>query len=131
MEQLRQIQKKYCSRAIIIAIIAGFCFIIAGYRPIGKGLVFGTLFSIVNFILIGETLPMRINKTRKMTWLLTFGSIFFRYGLMAIPLVLAIRLDQFNLFAVIAGLFLVQAVILGDHLQHLFFPVRENQPQGD
>lgn len=131
MEQIRQIQKKYCSRAIIIAIIAGFCFILAGYRPIGKGLVFGTLFSIFNFILIGETIPMRINKTRNMTLLLALGSILFRYGLMAVPLVLAIRLDQFNLFAAIAGLFLVQAVILGDHLQHLLIPARENQPQGD
>jgi asparagine N-glycosylation enzyme membrane subunit Stt3 len=126
MEQIRQTQKKYCSLAIIIAIIAGFCFILAGYRSIGKGLVFGTLFSIFNFILIGETLPMRINKTRNMTLLLAFGSIFFRYGLMAIPLVLAIKLDQFNLFAAIAGLFLVQAVILGDHLQHLLLPAREN-----
>ena len=125
MEQIRQTQKRYCSLAIIIAIIAGFCFILAGYRPIGKGLVFGTLFSIFNFILIGETLPMRINKTRNMTLLLAFGSIFFRYGLMAIPLVLAIKLDQFNLFAAIAGLFLVQAVILGDHLQHLLLPARE------
>lgn len=125
MEQIRQTQKKYCSLAIIIAIFAGFCFILAGYRPIGKGLVFGTLFSIFNFILIGETLPMRINKTRNMTLLLAFGSIFFRYGLMAIPLVLAIKLDQFNLFAAIAGLFLVQAVILGDHLQHLLLPARE------
>ncbi len=124
MEQIRQTQKRYCSLAIIIAIIAGFCFILAGYRPIGKGLVFGTLFSIFNFILIGETLPMRINKTRNMTLLLAFGSIFFRYGLMAIPLVLAIKLDQFNLFAAIAGLFLVQAVILGDHLQHLLLPAR-------
>ena len=77
---------------------------------------------------MGETLPMRINKTRNMTLLLALGSIFFRYGLMAVPLVLAIKLDQFNLFATIAGLFLVQAVILGDHLQHLFIPARENQP---
>ncbi|MBW1866316.1 MAG: ATP synthase subunit I [Deltaproteobacteria bacterium] len=128
MEQIRQLQKKYCSRAIMIAIIAGFCFILAGYRPLGKGLVFGALFSIFNFILMGETLPMRINKTRNMTLLLALGSIFFRYGLMAIPLVLAIKLDQFNLFATIAGLFLVQAVILGDHLQHLLIPARENQP---
>ncbi|MBW2593938.1 MAG: ATP synthase subunit I [Deltaproteobacteria bacterium] len=128
MKQIRQLQKKYCSRAIIIAIIAGFCFILAGYRPLGKGLVFGALFSIFNFILMGETLPMRINKTRNMTLLLALGSIFFRYGLMAIPLVLAIKLDQFNLFATIAGLFLVQAVILGDHLQHLLIPARENQP---
>jgi len=131
MEQIRQTQKKYCSRAIIIAIIAGFCFILAGYRPIGKGLVFGTLFSIFNFILIGETIPMRINKTRNMTLLVALGSIFFRYVLMAIPLVLAIKLDQFNLFAAIAGLFMVQAVILGDHLKHFFIPVRKKQPQGD
>ena len=127
MEQIRQTQKRYCSRAIIIAIIAGFCFILAGYRPIGKGLVFGTLFSVFNFILIGETLPMRVNKTRKMTLLLAMGSIFFRYGLMAIPLFLAIKLDQFDFFAVMAGLFLVQAVILGDHLQHLCIPAGENK----
>ena len=131
MEQIRQTQKKYCSRAIIVAIIAGFCFILAGYRPMGKGLILGTLFSIFNFILMGETLPMRINKTRNRTFLLALGSTFFRYGLMAIPIVLAIKLDQFNFFAATAGLFLVQAVILGDHLKQFLIPARGNQSQGD
>ena len=35
---------------------------------------------------------------------------------LAIPLVVAIKFDQFNVFATILGIFMIQLVILGDHL---------------
>ena len=49
---------------MIAAIIIGLVFIIAGQKPLGKGLILGTIFSVINFILIGETLPLRIGKTK-------------------------------------------------------------------
>ena len=60
MESIREIQKKYCTRAITAAIFIGLFFIVAGQKPIGKGLILGTIFSIINFIIMGETLPHRI-----------------------------------------------------------------------
>jgi len=101
---------------VILAIGIGFFLIIAGQKPIGKGLILGTIFSIINFILIAETLPIRIGKTKGKTFFLTLGSIFFRYLVLAVPLMMAIKFEQFNLFAVIAGIFTVQIIIMADHL---------------
>ena len=99
-----------------VAIIAGLFLVVIGQQPIGKGLVLGAIFSVVNFVLMGETLPMRLGKSKRKTVTLALGSITFRYVLLAIPLVVAIKFDQFNVFAAILGIFMIQLVILGDHL---------------
>lgn len=112
MESLREIEKKYGSRAMTAAILAGTFFILAGYKPIGRGLIIGTFFSIVNFVLIGVTLPQRIDKTKKRVFLISLGSILVRYTLLAVPLVIAIKFESYNLFAVIAGIFMIQLMIL-------------------
>jgi len=122
MEAVRETQKKYCSRAMITAIIAAFVFILAGQKGIGKGLVLGTLFSVFNFILMAAALPMRIGKSRGSTYMLSFGSVFFRYILLAVPLVMAIKMDGFNLVAAILGVFMVQLVVVADHFYRLVKP---------
>jgi hypothetical protein len=127
MEILRQTQKKYCSAAIAVAIFVGLIFILADQRPIGKALILGTLFSIVNFILMGETLPLRIGKSKSKTFMLALGSIYFRYIILAIPLIMAIKFDQLNLFAAIFGIFLVQIVILVDHFYQYISLARGKQ----
>lgn len=127
MEQIRQTQKKYCSAAIAVAIFAGLLFILAGQKPIGKALILGTVFSIVNFILIGETLPLRIGKAKGKTFFISLGSIYFRYIILAIPLIMAIKLEQFNLFAVIFGIFLIQIVIMADHFYKYISSARRKQ----
>jgi hypothetical protein len=127
MEQIRQTQKKYCSAAIAVAIFAGLLFILAGQKPIGKALILGTVFSIVNFILIGETLPLRIGKSKGKTFFISLGSIYFRYIILAIPLIMAIKLEQFNLFAVIFGIFLVQLIIIADHFYNYISSARRKQ----
>ena len=114
MEAIRQTQKKYCSRAIVTAIALGGFLILIGHQPVGKGFILGSIFSVINFILIGETLPSRLGKTRSKTVLIALGSIFLRFGLMAVPLILAVKFDQFNLFAVIFGIFTVQMMIIAD-----------------
>ncbi len=121
MEQIRETQKKYCSLAITLAIFAGIAFFLLGLKPVGKGLILGTIFSILNFILMGETLPMKIGQPKNKTMALSLLSIFFRYGLMAIPLIAAIKLEQFNIPATVCGLFMVQLVILADGIIRLIF----------
>jgi asparagine N-glycosylation enzyme membrane subunit Stt3 len=127
MEQIRQTQKRYCSAAIAVAIFAGLLFILAGQKPIGKALILGTVFSIVNFILIGETLPLRIGKSKGKTFFISLGSIYFRYIILAIPLIMAIKLEQFNLFGVIIGIFLIQIVIMADHFYNYISSARKKQ----
>ncbi|MBW2574128.1 MAG: ATP synthase subunit I [Deltaproteobacteria bacterium] len=127
MESLRQTQKKYCSRAITAAIFAGLFLILAGQKPVGKGLILGTVFSIVNFILMAQMLPLRIGKSKNKTFFLSFGSIVLRYFLLAVPLIIAIKFVQYNFIAVVFGIFMVQFVILGDHLLSLIASKREKQ----
>ena len=127
MEGVRQTQKRYCSTAITVAIFAGFLFILAGQKPVGKGLILGTVFSIINFILMGETLPLRIGKSKGKTFLVALGSIYFRYIILAMPLIMAIKFEQFNLFAVITGIFLVQFFIIVDHLFNYISSTRRKQ----
>lgn len=123
---LREMQKKYCSRAMTVAIIVGFLLIAADQRPMGKGLILGTIFSVINFVLMGETIPMRMGRTRGKAFFVSLGSIFFRYFLIAIPLFMAIRMEQLNLFAVIAGIFSVQLMIFPDHIFN-FVSERKNK----
>jgi len=120
MESVKQTQKKYGTRAIWIAIAIGLCFFLAGQKPVGKGLVLGTVFSVINFILIGQTLPLRIGKSKRKTFLLSLGSIFGRYVLLAVPVFVAVKFADFNLVAAILGLFMIQIVILADHILKLF-----------
>jgi len=116
MESIRETQKRYCSRAITAAIFAGFFLIIAGQASVGKGLILGTVFSIINFIIMGETLPHRIGKSKNKTFIFSLVSIFFRYVLLAVPLIVAIKFDQYNLISVTVGIFMVQLFILADHV---------------
>jgi hypothetical protein len=121
MTAIRETQKKYCSLAIIIAIFAGISFFLLGLKPVGKGLILGTLFSILNFILMGESLPMKVGQTKNKAMALSFLSIFFRYGLMAVPLIASIKLERFNFAATVCGLFMVQFVILADEVIRLIY----------
>jgi hypothetical protein len=127
MEPVKQTQKKYGSRAIWVAIILGLCFFLAGLRPVGKGVVLGTLFSVVNFVLIGQALPLRIGKSKRKAFFLSLGSIFGRYILLAVPVVLAVKFEDFDLAASILGLFMIQFVILADHLYKLIWSDRKKE----
>ena len=124
IESVKATQKKYGSRAIWIAIIVGLCLFLADQKPVGKGIILGALFSVANFILIGKALPLRIGESKRKTFFLSLGSIFFRYALMALPVIVAIKFEQFNLVAAIVGLFMIQFVILADHLVKLISSIR-------
>lgn len=125
---IKATQKKYCSRALLTAIIFGLPFIVGGYAPIGKGLILGSLFSIINFILIGETLPMKIGQgSPKKLFVISMGSIGVRFGLLAIPIVMAVKLDQFHLVATVIGIFMVQLAIVSDHSIKLISSARRKR----
>ena len=112
---------------MLAAIFVGLVFILMGQNAIGKGLILGTLFSIVNFVLLGETLPLKAGHSRGKSFFFSLGSILFRFALMAVPLVVAIKSAKFNLFAVIGGIFMVQIIILADHIVQTLFQTRSNQ----
>ncbi len=117
LDEVRETQKKYGSIAIVIAIVVGSILIFNGYQPVGKGFILGTLFSILNFVLMAESLANRISADKRRAFFAALGSIMFRYILLAIPVIAALKMETFNLIAVVAGVFLVQLVILSDHVK--------------
>lgn len=116
MEAIRQTQKKYTTRAMAVGICIALILIFAGYRALGKGLMLGVVFSVINFVLIGETLPLRAGKSRKQATAFSLASILLRYAIMALPLVIAAKVNSFHFAATAVGLFMVQLVILSEHV---------------
>lgn len=102
--------------AIVIALVL----IAAGLKPVGKGLVLGTVFSIINFIIMAQVAPYRIGKSSKKAFVLSLGSICLRYVFLALPLIIAVKFGQFDLIGAIFGIFMVQLAILSDHLPRRF-----------
>jgi hypothetical protein len=127
MEALKQTQKKYASRALTVAIIIGLFFILLGHKSIGKGLVLGTMFSVLNFILMGQSIGWKLGHSKTKTFSIILGSIFFRYLLLAIPLIVAIRFEQFHIVATAVGIFMIQLVILAGQVRTLILPVKGKQ----
>jgi hypothetical protein len=110
------VQRRYVSLALILSVLVGGLLIVSGLRPLGKGLILGTVFSNVNFILIAVALPARLRYVRGKAFLISITSIYARYALMALPLIWALKQETFALSTTAVGLFMVQFAILGDHL---------------
>ncbi len=113
---IRETLQRYCSIALIAAVAVGGVLIFLDQRLMGKGLILGTIFSAINFILMATALPVRVGLGRKKAFFFSIGSIHLRLALMAIPLVISFKYDLFVISAVAVGLFMVQIAILGDQL---------------
>jgi CBS domain containing-hemolysin-like protein len=122
MESIQQIQKKFGSRAMVMAVVAGMIFILLGQKSVAKGLVLGSVFSVINFILIGEILPLIITASRKRSVLFSFVSMLFRFLLLSTPLILSLKMESLNFVAAAIGIFMVQIMIMGDHLLRWVHP---------
>jgi hypothetical protein len=127
MGTVKQVQKKYTSLALTLSIAAGLFFILMGHKPVGKGLMLGTIFSVLNFMVMGKSIALNFGRSKAKTFSLSMGSIIFRYLLLAIPLIVAVKYEQFNLVATILGVFMIQLVILAEHVLTLVPTLRKKQ----
>jgi hypothetical protein len=116
METVKQVQKKYISLALTFSIGAALLLVLMGYKPVGKGLILGTIFGVLNFILMGKSIVMKLGRSKAKTFSISMGSIIFRYLLLAVPLIIAVKYAQFNLVAAILGIFMIQLIILAEHV---------------
>ena len=116
-----EVQKKYGSRALVLAIGAGLCFLAAGQKEICRGLVLGGVFSAINFALMGQLLFYRLADNRKTAARRSLVALLLRYAVLAVPVVLAVQSERFNLPATIVGIFMVQLVILIEQGSRLLF----------
>ena len=117
---VHDVEKKYGSRALLLAIGAGLLFLAIGQKAICRGLVLGGLFSTINFVLMGQMLQYRLSDNRRKSALKSLLGLALRYGVLAIPLILSVRSDRFDLAATVVGIFMVQLVILIEHGTRFF-----------
>lgn len=118
--EIAQTQKRYGTTSMMAAIFIGILFILMGHKAQAKGLILGSIFSVLNFVLMGEILPLLVGHSRKKSSFISLGSIVFRHGLLAIPLILALKMEWLDFAATVIGLFMVQIMIMGDHLLNLY-----------
>jgi hypothetical protein len=116
MENIKQTQKKYAAKTLTLAIVVALFFILMDQKPVAKGLILGTVFSVLNFILMGKSIVLKLGRSRAKTFSISMGSIVLRYLLLAVPLITALKSEQFNLVATILGIFMIQFAILSEHL---------------
>jgi len=107
---------------MVAAVVAGMIFILAGQKSIAKGLVLGSIFSVINFVLIGQILPMIVTASRKRSVLFSFASMLFRFLLLSAPLILSLKMESLSFVAATVGIFMVQIMIMGTHLLRLIYP---------
>ena len=127
MEAVKQVQKKYSSVALTFSIGVALIFILMGHKPLGKGLILGAIFSVLNFILMGKSIVLNFGRSKAKTFSISMGSIIIRYLLLAIPLIAAVKYEQFNLVAAILGIFMIQLVIVAEHVLTLIPAMRKKQ----
>ena len=118
MDQIKNIQKKYCTQAMFYAIAVAVILIIIGEKTVGKGLVLGSLFSVINFIILGRSLPAKLLKahSKQKARTLAFSSILLRFSILTIPLVISMKVEAVHFIGVAIGLFMVQLTMLFDEL---------------
>ncbi len=117
---VRELQKSYGTKAMALAIGISLVFLILGYKSVCRGVVLGALFSTLNFVLMANSFHLKIQPDRKKASFAAFYNILLRYVFLAIPLFIAIRFPRFDLVATIAGLFMVQLIIMTEHIYRNF-----------
>jgi ATP synthase protein I len=115
-QSLNEVRRHYCRRALIVAVLLGAVLMLVGERLISKGLILGTLFSIANFSIMAAFIPLRLDSAQRRRTFVATGSYFLRYALLSAPLILAQVTGYISIIGVAVGLFMVQIVIMGEHL---------------
>lgn len=123
--ELAQLQRRISFLAFSFSLAFALIFMFVGRMDVAKGLLLGTCFSIMNFFLMGKSLPMILMKSRAGASLVGLGSIFSRYLILAVPLIVAIKSPSFSFVAVVVGIFSVQIVTLFDYV--LIKPLLDRQ----
>ncbi len=124
-KDLQQFQRRLARKAFGASVIVAVVIFALGYTPIAKGLVLGALFSVLNFVVMASILPFQLGLKRRKATGFAILSIMLRLGLLALPLIIAMKSDSFQWTAVAVGLFVVPVTILIDQgILRRFYPKR-------
>lgn len=111
-----RLQKRICTISITSSVVIAILFLLLHEKAIAKGILLGTIFSIINFLLLGKSLPLTLLKSRSKAGLIGLASRLIRFTVLAIPLIIGIKSSSFNFVAVTIGIFAVQIVLLIDNV---------------
>jgi hypothetical protein len=114
MEAIKQSQRRYCGSALTAAILIGLGVYLAGWPAVTRGILLGSLFSCLNFALLGQSLARKLTGSHRRGTLLTVAAQLGRYLLWGVPVVVAVKWPGIDLPSTIAGLFMVPACIVLD-----------------
>lgn len=122
---LRQFQRQLARKAFGASVVVAVLLFAVGYKPAARGLLLGSLFSVFNFVIMAQVLPRQVGYARRKATAFAFGSVLVRFGLMALPLIIAFKFDSFNWITAAVGLFAVPLAILIDQvILQRFYPNR-------
>ncbi|MBI4775929.1 MAG: ATP synthase subunit I [Deltaproteobacteria bacterium] len=102
----------------VIKTALGLCLAVAlgslffGRMAFAKGFLLGSLASILNFLLMKRGLQRRLGMNPKRVGVEAFFSIIVRYALLAIPIIIAVKVDRINVVGACIGIFNIQLSIL-------------------
>lgn len=112
MEQLLSFKKTIVFQILITAVIVSAAAVFLGFVPVAKGFALGSIFSLVNFLIMAQQAPKRLGKKTGRAGWENFLSLLLRLTVLGLPLFLAIRFPAFNLIATIIGILNLQFSIL-------------------
>jgi hypothetical protein len=108
MSDYATLKKTLIKKALLLSLTAGCIFLALNLKSAAKGIVLGSIVSVVEFKLM--TLRLERRFTRQGMARDYFG-IVGRFFLLSIPLVIAIKLPSINFAATVGGIFAVKAAI--------------------
>ncbi len=116
MRRIPEIRKRYSLFALLLFFAVSSVCLGLGLEEAAKGLALGALFSVLNFFIMAELLPLQIGKGKRARIILNMGTLIGRYFILAIPLVISLKSGNINFAAVMVGIFAIQISILLDNL---------------
>ena len=114
METISPFQRRYCGSALAAAILIGLGAYLAGWPAATRGIILGSLFSCLNFILLGQSLTRKLTSNHRQGTLLALAAQLGRYLLWAVPVVVAVKWPAVDLPSTVAGIFMVPVCIILD-----------------
>ena len=115
-KEINEVKKKICIKVLLLTLAVAVFFLILDEKTIVKGLALGSLFSMINFLLMGESIPLALGHTRVKAGVIGLASMVIRFLVLTFPLLVGLKSPSFNFAAVVVGIFSVQIVTLVEYI---------------
>jgi hypothetical protein len=116
MNQISEIHQRISFWALALFLAASIICLVMGWKDVGKGLVLGVLFSVINFTIMAKLISIQFGRGKRAATMISFGSLSGRYLILAIPLIVSLKSTSISFAATMVGIFAIQIVILLENL---------------